>query len=248
MSHIPLKKISILFNNFNLIISTKTLKTIISLYYHRIAKTRLLLILSTYTLRTAMKMTKMNTMIAYLQKQVKVRQVLLAILVCICVGMQTSCKEDDEDDLINADLPAVDRNFVANAAQSNISEIELGQLALQKAADSQVKEFAQMMIDMHTAAQNELKALGSNRKFTVADRLDEEHQSIKDQLSALSGADFEKAYINGQVTSHQKTSAIMQTEIDNGQDADVKAYAVKSKPMVDQHLSQAASIKAAKGY
>jgi putative membrane protein len=195
-----------------------------------------------------MEMKKMNTRIACLHKQVRVRQVLLAFFVCICLGLQTSCKDDDEDDLINADLPPVDRNFVANAAQSNLSEIELGQLALQKATDPQVKEFAQMMIDMHTPAQNELKTLGSNRNFTVADRLDEEHQSIKDQLSALSGAAFDKAYINGQVTGHQKTSAIMQTEIDNGQDADVKAYASKSKPMVDQHLALAVSIKTAKSF
>ena len=144
-------------------------------------------------------------------------------------------------------LPAVDRNFVANAAQSNLSEIELGRLALQKATDTQVKEFAQMMVDMHTTAQNELKALGSNRNLTVADQLDEEHQSIRDQLSALSGVAFDKAYINGQVTAHQKTSAIMQTEIDNGQDGDVKAYATKSKPVVDQHLALAAFIKTSKG-
>jgi putative membrane protein len=195
-----------------------------------------------------MEMKKMTTRSSFMQNQSWIRQLLLALAISMSLGLQTGCKEDDVEEIINADLPAVDRNFVANAAQSNLSEIEQGQLALQKATDAGVREFAQMMIDMHTAAQNELKTLGTNRNLSIADRLDEEHQSIKDQLSALSGAAFEKAYINGQVTGHQKTSAMMQTEIDNGQDGDVKAYAVKSKPVVDQHLAQAASIKASKGY
>jgi putative membrane protein len=160
---------------------------------------------------------------------------------------QTSCKKDDDEE-VNASLPAVDRKFVDAAAQSNLSEIEQGNLALQKATDADVKSFAQMMVDMHTQAQTELKQLGTSQSFTVADQLDEEHQSIKDQLAAKSGDAFDKAYINGQVTGHQKTSAVMQTEIDNGMKMEIKAYATKSKPMVDTHLASAMQIKTEKQY
>jgi putative membrane protein len=161
--------------------------------------------------------------------------------------IQSGCK-CDMDEEINAKLSAVDRTFVDAATQSNLSEIGKGNLALQKALDTDVKSYAQMMVDMHTTVQNELKQLGINHNFTIADRLDEEHQSLIDQLAAKTGADFDKAYMNGQVTGHHKTSALMQNEMENGQKSEVKAYATKSKDTMDSHLSQALQIKTTKGY
>lgn len=185
-----------------------------------------------------------NGMIAWVRKAVWVRQMLLACLVCVSLGLQTSCKDDDDEiEVINSNLPPVDRNFVVNAAQSNLSEIDMGNLALQKATNADVKAFAQNMVTMHTNAQNQLKTLGTTKNITIPDQLDEEHKAIRDRLNGLSGVEFDKAYINTQITGHQKTSAMMQTEIDNGQDNELKSYATVSKPVVDQHLTQAQEIK-----
>lgn len=191
-----------------------------------------------------------NATASFSMKGTWMRQFMLAAMVCLTLAFQTGCDEDDDgvSGVENQNLYAVDRDFVVNAAQSNLSEIEMGKLAVQKATDADVKNFGQMMIDMHTAAQNQLKTLGTNKKISIPDKLNDVKQAQQDQLNALSGAAFDKAYINGQVTGHQVTSGQFQMEIDNGQDPELKAYAVTNKPVVDDHLQRSINLKNTKKY
>jgi len=129
-----------------------------------------------------------------------------------------------------------------------VTEIELGNLAREKSTDTEVRNYAQSMIDEHTATQTELRSIGETKRLTVQNQLNELNQEKKNQLSALSGPAFDRAYMRSQVADHQVTSGKFATEIDQGRDNELKAYANKHKPAIDRHLQRAQTIVISRGY
>lgn len=102
------------------------------------------------------------------------------------------------------------QKFVEKAAISNMAEIQLGQLAQQKAQNPEVKQFAQMMVDEHTKAQTELQQAASAAGVAVPSSLDEKHQKINDKLSNLNGADFDRQYVKVMVDAHNDARKLLE--------------------------------------
>lgn len=134
---------------------------------------------------------------------------------------------------------SADRQFVMEAAHGGLAEVELGRLASQKAQSAQVKQFAQKMVEDHGKSNQELKTLAQGKNITVPTDLDTRHTSTKDRLEKLSGAEFDRAYMQQMVQDHQKTVADFRRESQSGQDSEVKAWAAKQLPTLEQHLQMA---------
>jgi putative membrane protein len=83
---------------------------------------------------------------------------IFAIVVIASLGW-VACDDDDDNPLTKPNLNETDETFVETAATSNMAEIEFGELAATKASDSLVRVFAQMMVDEHRTAQDELEDL-----------------------------------------------------------------------------------------
>jgi putative membrane protein len=130
-----------------------------------------------------------------------------------------------------------DKRFVRDADMSGMTEIALGKLAADKGATDAVKKFGQKMVDDHTKADEELKKLAEAKSVSLPDSLDSKHQSRVDKLSKLSGAAFDKAYIKDAKKDHEQDVRDYQAEAHNGSDADVKSYASKTLPDLQQHLA-----------
>src|SRR5438105_2218666 len=99
---------------------------------------------------------------------------------------------------------AADQQFVMEAARGGMAEVELGQLASQKAQSDQVKQFAQRMVQDHGKANDELKSLAQQKNITVPTGLDAKHKATHDRLSKLSGAQFDRAYMQDMLQDHRK--------------------------------------------
>jgi putative membrane protein len=137
-----------------------------------------------------------------------------------------------------ATTPQVDdKKFVKEAAIGGLTEVELGKLALQKASDSNVKQFAQKMVDDHTKANDQLKQVASKENIQVPDSLDSKHQSHIDKLSKLSGEQFDKAYVKDQLKDHEKDVREFSNEAQGGNDPLVKSFASSTLPTLQEHLS-----------
>ena len=132
---------------------------------------------------------------------------------------------------------ADDAKFVKDAAVGGMTEVELGKLAQQKASSDGVKQFGQKMIDDHTKAGEELKQVAAKQKINVPESIDSKHQARIDKLSKLSGADFDKAYIKDQLKDHQEDVRAFERESQNGSDPEVKGFAAKTLPTLQEHLS-----------
>lgn len=140
-----------------------------------------------------------------------------------------------------ANLSAGDRRFVEKAAASGLAEVQAGQLAQQKATDPKVKDFAQKMVTDHTTANQKLMALAQAKGLTPPAALDDKHQAELTKLQNADGAKFDKLYMKGQLRDHQEAVRLFQNEADKGQDADLKAFATQTLPILQQHLDMAKS-------
>jgi putative membrane protein len=129
-----------------------------------------------------------------------------------------------------------DAKFATAAANGGMAEVALGKLAEQKSANAQIKSFGAMMVTDHGKANDELMALAKTKNITLPATVDADHQKKMDDLSKLSGKDFDKAYVDAMVDGHKKTLDLMQDEAKNGKDADLKAFATKVAPTVQMHL------------
>jgi putative membrane protein len=129
-----------------------------------------------------------------------------------------------------------DAKFATAAANGGLAEVALGKLALQKTANAQIKDFANMMVTDHGKANDELKAIAAKKNITLPDSVDTDHKQKMDDLSKKSGKDFDKAYVDAMIDGHKKTLDLMQDGAKSCKDADLKAFAAKTAPTVKMHL------------
>jgi len=142
-----------------------------------------------------------------------------------------------------ATVSAADQNFILAAAEGGMTEVKLGELAAQKGLRDDVKEFGQMMVKDHTAINGDLKVLAAQKEVTLPDSLDAKHQGMVDKLTALSGSEFDDAYIACMIKDHKTDASEFKAESAETKDADIKSFVDKSLPVVVAHLKHIKSIK-----
>lgn len=143
-------------------------------------------------------------------------------------------------------MSSQDRNFIMDAAMGGMMEVELGRVAAQKGATDAVKQFGQRMVDDHSAANNELMSIASNKGITLPAELDAKHREHVTKLSGMSGADFDRAYVKMMVSDHEKDVSEFERQGTRGADPDLKAFASKTLPTLQEHLKMARALPGAK--
>ncbi len=136
-----------------------------------------------------------------------------------------------------------DMDFMTEADMGGMAEVEMGKLAQTKAQDPEVKKFAAMMVTDHTKAGSELKELGKKKDFKPATELDSKHKALMEKLKGLSGADFDKAYVDEMVDDHETDVDLFKSQAESGKDPDIKAFAAKTLPVLQKHLDAINQIK-----
>lgn len=142
----------------------------------------------------------------------------------------------------SSQLRASDRRFVKKAAEGGMAEVELGQLAQEKASSFEVKQFAKRMVTDHSKANDELKQIASSKGVTLPSRLSAKDKATKEKLSNLSGKDFDNAYMRDMVKDHTKDVAEFQKESTSAHDPAVKNFASQTLPTLQIHLKDAKEI------
>jgi putative membrane protein len=163
------------------------------------------------------------------------------------------------------------RQFVSQAAEAGRAEVELGQLAAERAQSNDVKQFAQMMIRDHSKANDEMKQRVAGHDVKMPAQLSEKHQMLMTRLRTLRGAEFDREYMAAMVEGHQEAVNLLEGRARNTQprapssqgqsprsetgapgatgtggtaqlDTAVDQWAAKNLPVVQQHLKQAQQI------
>jgi predicted outer membrane protein len=130
---------------------------------------------------------------------------------------------------------------------ANLHEIEMAKLAEQSGSD-RVKSYAQTIERDHQTADMQLTDLAKKKHFTLSDKpMDAERQQhkdmMKDQLSSLQGADFDRAFINQMITGHQKLTSLAQAWTQDCKDKDVCNLINAQLPTLQQHERMAEQLR-----
>jgi putative membrane protein len=141
--------------------------------------------------------------------------------------------------LVAAPVFAADDAWVAKVAKGGMAEVELGKLATQKASADSVKQFGQRMVDDHSKANDELKTLAASKKITVPAEMGPKEKALRDRLSKMSGAAFDRAYMKAMVADHVEDVNAFKMESKSGKDPEIKAWAAKTLPTLEEHLKMA---------
>ncbi len=191
-----------------------------------------------------------------------------------CNGNRTSnanatSREADTTGTAGAGVSTSDKNWVSDQLADGTAEIELAKMAKDHAASAQVKQFADMMVQDHTIAGEELKHIAMTYAIPTDVKIDDKHQNLMAKLSKLQGADFDKEYINAMVDDHQdavqdlrsrvdeqrslsdrvtgknpeNAGAVKPEPADNHIDASINQWAANTLPTVERHLDRAKRIK-----
>jgi putative membrane protein len=110
-------------------------------------------------------------------------------------------------------------------------------MALERAANADVKRFAQQMVDDHSKANQELMALASQKGMTLPNTLPIPAQATLSALSGVTGEEFDKCYVHDQIAAHIQAVGLFEAEAKRGQDPQLKAWAAKTLPALKEHLT-----------
>jgi putative membrane protein len=130
---------------------------------------------------------------------------------------------------------ATDQAFVDLAAQTDMTEAHLGQLAQEQASSQAVKDYAQTLVTDHTADYTKLSQLATKAGFTVPKGLDAKHEKMIAPFEKLKGAAFDTRYAKEMAAGHEAAIAAYDKESRDGQNADLKAYATATLPTLHKH-------------
>ena len=130
---------------------------------------------------------------------------------------------------------------------ANAGEVEAANVALQKAKNAQVRQFAQLMKDEHTAMLSKTEQLGQSLAVNAVvprdeDKLVKDHRENMEELSK-DDEDFDQEYMDGQIEEHEETLNIIDKSLENTQNAELRQLLQEARPKVEQHLTQARQIK-----
>ncbi len=129
-----------------------------------------------------------------------------------------------------------DKMFVENALKGGMAEVQLGQLALQKSSNDDVKQFAQHMIDDHTKMGDEMKPIAAQIGVKVPDGPSKKDKATMTKLQALNGDAFDQAYIKDMVKDHKTDLNDFKAEAADGSNPAVKNAADQGAQVISQHL------------
>ena len=127
-------------------------------------------------------------------------------------------------------------DFLTQAAEGSMAEIQLASLALTRTQNPEVRTFAQQMIADHSKATDELKPIAAKKSATLPLELTSRHRSLSDKLTKMSGAEFDREYVNAMVEDHERDVQSFQAQAQAGTDAEVKEFAAKTLPTLQSHL------------
>ncbi|MEG3882090.1 DUF4142 domain-containing protein [Microcoleus sp. herbarium7] len=133
-------------------------------------------------------------------------------------------------------LSSRDRNFVMQAAQTGMLEVQLGRLAVQRGSSPGVKRYGQEMVEEHTQKNQELMQLAMQKGQEVPTEMSSQNKALTDRLSRLSGTSFDAAYKQAMIDSHNQAIALFQAQSQQGQDPELKAWAAQTLPNLQAHL------------
>ncbi len=132
-----------------------------------------------------------------------------------------------------------DKKFMSDAATDSKMEVFLGEMAVGRTSNEDVKNFASRMIEDHSKLAQELTELAKGKRVSVPKDMNKEQREMIEKLSPLKGTDFDRAYITQMVQDHKQELDAYIGEANNGKNPQVRSFAGRNVTELEQHLKMA---------
>jgi len=140
-----------------------------------------------------------------------------------------------------------DQQFVDLAAQTDMVEANLGQLAQDASSSQKVKDYAQMLVTDHTNDFSQLHVAAAQAGLSVPDAIDTAHdKSMIDPFQKLKGAAFDHRYVREMIIGHTEAIAVYKKEAEDAQNPAIRSYAEQALPVLEKHLAGAKDLEKGK--
>lgn len=139
-------------------------------------------------------------------------------------------------------LSSFDQEFMMNAARGGMMEVQLGNMAAQKASSNDVKKLGQRMATDHSKVNQTLQHLASNLNVTLPQELKPEQQQEVSRLQGASGKEFDREYVSLMIRDHTMDISEYERAASEATNADLKRFASQTLPTLRQHLQLARSV------
>ena len=165
----------------------------------------------------------------------KFRMLLAVLMVAGCVSMDQG--------------PTPDSDTAMVMRVANLSEVREGELARSMTTNPTVRDYAIMMVTEHTAQNNKAEAELARVDVASSDtdlsrQLDAESGKTTDMLRQLSGAAFDRAYMDRQVSAHQSLISTIDSKLmPRAHKKEVKEQLTELRKLADKHLARAKQIQ-----
>ena len=138
---------------------------------------------------------------------------------------------------------AADRQFVMQAMEGGMAEVETGRLAAERATNADVKAYGQHMVDDHSKMLSEMRSMAKSKNAKLTAQPAKKHQAAMKKLQSAEGDGFDKAFMTQMVKDHEDALKLVQDASKNAKDKELKAAAQKAAPEIEKHLEMAKSIQ-----
>jgi len=143
--------------------------------------------------------------------------------------------EDANDEKFDNDAVEDDAQYLTDAAEILLSEIEIGKLGLAKSSNPEVKKFAQTLVTDHTKGLEELNALANKKTISIPSAVTDEGRDEYEKLDKYNAAEFDKKFIDLTTDDHEKGVDKMTEIAQKATDADIKSWASRQITVMLQH-------------
>lgn len=141
-----------------------------------------------------------------------------------------------------------DKDFIHKAAEGGMMEVQLGQLAADKATDPDVKAFGQKMVTDHSALNESMKPIAARMGVKVPEHLNRKDQGTYNKMKALSGASFDEAYVKDMVMDHHQDLREFGNEAKTVKDPELKAAVEHGHNVIKEHSEMIDKMAQDKGW
>ena len=166
------------------------------------------------------------------------RSALATVVLGLALNAQAADKMSNDKKDVKPDA-----GFVVEAGQDGHAEVALGKLAQKNGSSAAVKEFGQRMVTDHSKAGAELGAIAKKLGMTPPDGPSDKHKAVYTKLAALTGDKFDSEYAQQMVNDHEKAVTLFQKEAKQGEAKELKDFAAKTLPALEEHLKMARALK-----
>ena len=167
---------------------------------------------------------------------------MIVMMVSACSQQPEDTKEvaeDRNDEKFETNKSEKDAQFLVNAAEINLMEIQLGQLAASKATAQDVKDLGTMMETEHSKSLEDLKALAAKKSVSLPTSATEDGQDHYKKLADKTGNDFDKDFCDMMVDGHKNAIEKFEKASTDSEDAEIKEWATATLPALRNHLDHA---------